>query len=102
MLLPQSPEPTRPIAVIPVGEEAQGPAMTIAQTLRENGYVVDMGYSGNLAKRMKRADRMNACAAVILGGDELERNSATLRDLDSGEQSEIPLDDLTDRLSAFR
>jgi histidyl-tRNA synthetase len=39
---------------------------------------------------------------VILGGDELERNSATLRDLDSGEQSEIPLDDLTDRLSAFR
>jgi histidyl-tRNA synthetase len=102
MLLPQSPEPTRPIAVIPVGEEAQGPAMTIAQTLRENGYVVDVGYSGNLAKRMKRADRMNACAAVILGGDELERNSATLRDLDSGEQSEIPLDDLTDRLSAFR
>jgi histidyl-tRNA synthetase len=102
MLLPQSPEPTRPIAVIPVGEEAQGPAMTIAQILRENGYVVDMGYSGNLAKRMKRADRMNACAAVILGGDELERNSATLRDLDSGEQSEIPLDDLTDRLSAFR
>ena len=102
MLLPQSLEPARPIAVIPVGEEAQGPAMTIAQTLRENGYVVDMGYSGNLAKRMKRADRMNACAAVILGGDELERNSATLRDLDSGEQSEIPLDDLTDRLSAFR
>lgn len=102
MLLPQSPEPTRPIAVIPVGGEAQGPAMTIAQILRENGYVVDMGYSGNLAKCMKRADRMNACAAVILGGDELERNSATLRDLDSGEQSEIPLDDLTDRLSAFR
>lgn len=102
MLLSEPPALPRPIAVIPVGEEALGPAMGIAQTLRENGYVVDMGYSGNLAKRMKRADRMNACAAVILGDDELERNSATLRDLDSGEQSEIPLDDLTDRLSAFR
>lgn len=102
MLLSEPPALPRPIAVIPVGEGAQGPAMGIAHTLRENGYVVDMGYSGNLAKRMKRADRMNACAAVILGDDELERNSATLRDLDSGEQSEIPLDDLTDRLSAFR
>ncbi len=102
MLLPQQPSAPRPIAVIPVGEGALGPAMGIAQTLRKNGYVVDMGYSGNLAKRMKRANRMNACAAVILGDDELERNSATLRDLDSGEQSEIPLDDLTNRLSAFR
>ena len=102
MLFPEPPLAPRPIAVIPVGEEAQGPAMTIVQTLRENGYVVDIGYSGNLAKRLKRADRMNACAAVILGDDELERNSATLRNLDSGEQSEIPLDDLTDRLSAFR
>jgi len=102
MLFPEPPSAPRPIAVIPVGEEAQGPAMTIAQTLRENGYVVDMGYSGNLAKRLKRADRMNACAAVILGDDELERNSVTLRNLDSGEQSEIPLDDLTDRLLAFR
>jgi histidyl-tRNA synthetase len=102
MLFPEPPLAPRPIAVIPVGEETQGPAMTISQTLRENGYVVDMGYSGSLTKRMKRADRMNACAAVILGDDELERNSATLRNLDSGEQSEIPLDDLTDRLSAFR
>lgn len=102
MLLPEPLAASRPIAVIPVGEETQGPAMKIAQTLRENGYVVDMGYSGNLSKRMKRADRINARAAVILGGDELARNCATLRDLDSGEQSEIPLDDLTDRLSTFR
>jgi histidyl-tRNA synthetase len=102
MLFLEPPSAPRPIAVIPVGEKAQGPAMAIAQTLRENGYVVDMGYSGSLAKRMKRTDRINACAAVILGDDELERNSATLRNLDSGEQSEIPLDDLTDRLSAFR
>tara|TARA_B100002003_G_scaffold233734_1_gene246898 strand:- start:420 stop:1337 length:918 start_codon:yes stop_codon:yes gene_type:complete len=102
MLLSELPSSLRPIAVIPVDKEAQSKAMNIAQTLRESGYVVDMGYSGNLAKRMKRADRMNACVAVLLSGDELGRNSATLRDLDSGEQSEIPLDDLTDRLSAFR
>ena len=102
MLLSELPSSLRPIAVIPVDKEAQSKAMNIAQTLRENGYAVDMGYSGNLAKRMKRADRINACVAVILSGDELGCNSATLRDLDSGEQSEIPLDDLIDRLSAFR
>ena len=43
---------------------------------------------------MRRADRIGARAAVLLGDDELARGAATVRDLDSGEQSEVPLDAL--------
>ena len=51
---------------------------------------------------MKRANTLNASAAVILGDDELAQSSVTLRDLDSGEQELVALTDLRDRLEKFR
>jgi histidyl-tRNA synthetase len=66
--------------------------------LRDLGLVVDLGYTGNLARRMRRADRIGARAAVLLGEDELAKGVATVRDLDSGEQSEVALGDLPTRL----
>jgi len=92
----------RPIAVIPIGDAAQGPALQLAERLRGAGFTVDLGYSGNLGKRMKRANKIGAAAAVILGEDELARNGVTLRDLDSGEQEAVPLTGLEERLARFR
>jgi histidyl-tRNA synthetase len=94
--------PARPIAVIPVGEQGEAEAMKLARQLRQLGYVIDLGYSGNLRKRMERANKINARAAVILGEDELRRNAATLRDLDTREQVEVPLGELEQRLAVFR
>ena len=51
---------------------------------------------------MKRADKVKARAALILGSDEVARNAATLRDLDTGEQELVSLDALSDRLVQFR
>ena len=73
----------------------------LAETLRDAGLVVDLGYSGNLQRRMRRADRIGARAAVLLGDDELARGAATLRDLDSGEQEQVALGDLPARLKAL-
>ncbi len=66
----------------------------MAQTLREASIAVELGYAGNMKKRMKRADKANARLAVILGDDELAKGVAQLRDLDSGEQQEVALDQL--------
>ena len=60
------------------------------------------GYGGNVGKRMTRANKLNARAAVLIGTDELKRNAATLRDLDSGEQAEVPLAELKEHLARFR
>lgn len=92
----------RPIAVVPMGAPAARECMKIAQNLRENGYHVDLGYSGNMGKRMKRADKVNAIAAVILGDDELAKNVATVRDMQSGEQAEVPLSELREHLVQYR
>jgi histidyl-tRNA synthetase len=75
--------------------------LTLAEDMRDAGLIVELGYSGNLQRRMRRADRIGARAAVLLGDDELARGVAMLRDLDSGEQSEVALDALTGRLVAL-
>ncbi len=99
MLLDQTPEAVRPIAMVPLGETAEARALVIAHDLRLRGLAVDTAFRGNIKKRLQRANRINARAAVILGDDELAKDVATLRDLDSGEQRQVALDKLVDELA---
>mgnify|MGYP001556155921 CR=1 FL=1 len=102
LLIDEPPAPPRPIAIVPLGAAAEAMGLTLAQELRRAGFPVDLGYSGNLARRLRRADELAARAAVILGDDELARQAVALRDLDSGEQAEIPIDQLIERLTPYR
>jgi histidyl-tRNA synthetase len=88
----------RPVAVVPVGNEAEAAALDLTQELRRAGVAVDLGYSGNMKKRMKRAGNLDARFAVLLGQDELARGAATIRDMDSGEQSEVSLSQVAEHL----
>lgn len=100
MLLPQDMTLPRPIAVIPVGEDTQQTALKIAHQLRLAGFSVEQSYSGNMKKRLIKANKVNASKAVILGSDEVAANTATLKDLDSGEQKVVALADLIKELQA--
>ena len=102
MMLADAPGQARPVAIVPVGEVAQDQAWRLAHRLRCDGLSVDIAHGGTMRRRMKRADKINACAAILLGEDELARDAATVRDLDSGEQVEVPLGDLTEHLSVYR
>jgi histidyl-tRNA synthetase len=101
MLIAEPPPPPRPVAVIPVGEAGDRLALKIAEDLRRAGIVVDLGYSGNLARRMRRANRINAHVAVLIGEDEIARGVAAVRDLDSGAQTEIALADLSTKIGCL-
>jgi histidyl-tRNA synthetase len=101
MLIGEPAKPERPIAIVPIGEQAEWNALPIAEQLRTAGFVVDLGYSGNLQRRMRRADRIGARAAVIFGMDELAAGTLTLRDFDSGEQSAVQRDQIVSRLKAL-
>jgi histidyl-tRNA synthetase len=92
ILIAVPPEPPRPVAVVPVGAVAESLALVVVQELRRHGWSADLAYSGSLNRRMRRANRINARAAVLIGEDEVVRNFITLRDLDGGDQSEIPMD----------
>jgi len=92
----------KPVVVIPVGGDVEEEAFRITQRLRLVGIAADIGFSGNLSRRMKRANRLGASHAVILGSDELARDVATLRDMETGVQEEVPLDMLVERLVQSR
>jgi histidyl-tRNA synthetase len=101
MLIVEPPPPPRPIALVPIGEAAEALALKMAEDLRAQGLAVDLGYSGNLGRRLRRADRIGARAAILLGEDEIAGGIATLRDFDSGAQDPVPLAELAARLKAL-
>ncbi len=99
MLLPEAPPAPRPVAVIPVGDAAEAAALDLLQALRRAGVTAEIGYRGNLKRRMERANRIGARAAVILGDEELAAGVAQLRDLDAGTQEKVPLAEVPGRLA---
>ncbi len=94
MLLEADVEPARPIAVIPVGEDMAETALKIAYDLRKAGHRVEHSYSGNIKKRMIKANKANACKAVIIGSDEFAGGNVTVKNLDSGEQKLVAINNL--------
>ncbi len=98
MLLAAAPPAPAPIAVIPIGDAAEPAALDVLQALRQAGLRAEMAYRGNLRRRMERANKIGARAAVLLGADDLAAGVAQVKDLASGEQIAIPLAELPDRL----
>ena len=89
----------RPITVVPVGADSQNAALKIAHDLRLAGFHTDMGYSGNMGKRMKRAHKSNSTLVILVGEDELTRGAVMVKNLDDGSQEEISLDHLKSYIS---
>jgi histidyl-tRNA synthetase len=94
-----TPSAPRPVAVIPVGDAAESAAIGLLQQLRAAGVVAELAYKGNLKRRMERANRQQARAAVIIGEAELAQGAAQLRDLDAGTQETVPLAEVAARLA---
>jgi histidyl-tRNA synthetase len=73
----------------------------LAQELRQVGLAVDQSYTGNLKKRLTRANKAGARFAVLLGSDELAQGQVTLRDMQGGDQEAVDRDAIIARLSSL-
>ncbi len=102
MMIEEPPRETRPVAVVPVGDACFDRAFFLCNELRRSGYAVDMAVSGNMKKRMKRANKIGAVAVLMIGEDELSRDVVTVRDFDSGGQAEVTFSSLSDHLKRYR
>lgn len=98
MLSPLEAKNPRPVAIIPIHDSAEQEAFRVAYELRSQGQTVEVHFSGNMSKRMKKAVSQNCFAAVILGPDELQKGVASIKLLDSGEQKSVPLSELASAL----
>lgn len=76
-----------PICVMPMEDSLVFPALQITQKLREQGHYAELLESGNMGKKMKRANKLNASYAVILGADEMRTGQIAVKDLASGTQA---------------
>ena len=55
--------------------------------------------SGNISKRLKKADKLGAKFAIMIGEDELKNKNYCLKDLSQGQQENLLLDDLLKKLN---
>ena len=64
--------------------------------MREAGLAADMAYvERGLKTQLKHADRTGARFAALIGEKELSSGAVTMRDMTSGEQSEVAFDAAT-------
>jgi len=95
----EAPEVEKPTAVVvPLGERAEAAGQRLVADLRRAGVAADMAYRGNMKKRLSRANEAGAAFALIIGDDELDRGEAQLKNLGTGEQRSVPLDEVAGAL----
>lgn len=81
------------VYIASMGQGAQVKAFELVKTLRSSGLFAEMDVVGRgLRPQMKYADKIGAKFSMVLGDNEIEQNTAKLKNMDSGDQSDLPLD----------
>jgi histidyl-tRNA synthetase len=76
-----------------LGDEAHAEAFRLMSALQKGGAAVEIDYEGkSLKSQMRRADKFKSRFTLIVGGDELTRGTAPLKNMDGGTQSDVALD----------
>jgi len=92
-----APEPSVELYVGILGQEAKASAYQLVQQLRSRGVVVETDYMERSVKaQMKYANKIGAKNTVIIGADELSNNSAKVKNMENGEQTEVTLDKIAE------
>lgn len=78
-----------------IGDAPPEPAYDLAIALRRAGIAVEMDYEGrSLRAQMKSANALGVSHTLLLGEDEIARESVTVRQMDTGAQETLPLTDV--------
>ncbi|RLN35583.1 hypothetical protein C2845_PM03G28160 [Panicum miliaceum] len=80
--------------VFPLDEELEGPASSIASSLRKKGRAVDLVEDKRLKWVFKHAERINASRLILVGNSEWERGMVRVKILSTREEFEVKADDL--------
>ena len=95
------PLPAPPVFLAHLGREARREALRLADALRraDVGTYLAFGERG-LRSQLREADKRSVRYTVILGEDELATGTATVRDMQAGEQTSVELAGLVEWLKA--
>ncbi|HYK72409.1 MAG TPA: His/Gly/Thr/Pro-type tRNA ligase C-terminal domain-containing protein, partial [Pseudoneobacillus sp.] len=89
--------------LVSLGEAAKDYTVKLLHDLRSNGFTAERDYLDRKIKaQFKAADRLQAKYVAVLGEDELNNHMINLKDMTSGEQKEVPLDQLIETLQKLK
>ncbi|MBS0479508.1 MAG: histidine--tRNA ligase [Proteobacteria bacterium] len=94
MLLEEPATQNPDVAVVPIGLTAEAWVPRLLAYLREAGIAATTSFTGNVKKRMQRANDSGAQFAVVVGDTELEARVASVKNLRTGEQQQVGFDNL--------
>lgn len=94
MLIAPPTPPQQPVVVIAMGAEFEKQALNLLTHLRAQNIPAEIGYSGNVKKRLERANK-NGARFVVLVGEDIQ-----LKNLTDGTQEAVTPDSLVQRLGA--
>ncbi len=89
--------PKLDVYVIPLDSNLIEKALEIVQLLRKNKVSVDWDLlKRGVSKSLKYASSINAKHAILIGQNEIKQNSITLKDLKTGKQKLVKINDLVE------
>ncbi len=81
--------------IIPLNEEMLSKSIEIADILRKKVQFVDIDLlKRGISKSLKYASSINAKKVIIVGPDELKKDSVSIREMDTGKQEIIKINNL--------
>jgi len=81
--------------LITLGEPAKLEGLRILDELRRNNVPCDTNYEDKSLKgAMRKANDLNSRLVLIIGDNEIEKGTITLKDMRSGEQKEVKINDI--------
>jgi histidyl-tRNA synthetase len=86
------------LAIIPADEAGETEALKVAHKLRASGFRSEILLSGKMGKRFQKADKIGATHALVLGESEVNAHHIAVKDLKSGLQENLSVDDLIKKL----
>ena len=95
--------PQAPLLFVAVlGQPAQNRAFDLIQEVRRHGFAADLDFTNrSLKAQMTMANRRGATWVLILGEQELASNQAPLKNMLSGQQQLVSLDELSEMFTAL-
>ena len=82
------------VLIIPMVEDLSIP-ISIATKLRENGIKTEIFLNNKKLKaKFKYADKLKIPYVIVIGEDEIENNKFKLKDMKTGEEKEIGIEDI--------
>ena len=87
------------VFAVPLGAAAKDRLLLVTNALRDKGIAADIAFGDRgLKGAMKAADRSGATLAIVAGERDLDAGVAQVKDLRTGEQEPVALDDVVEHI----